>query len=180
MMPADKALRLQETWAEQSENLRMLLRAAAELEANALRLGAWGTAPTDAERDVQDRFIFRFSKTVDAMRKRLFPQLLDYAEDLDGLPTLRDRLNRLEKYGLLETDAWIELGLRRNAFEHDYPDPASREASLRQAFETLPEIQSAMGHCRDWLQSRFGLALPPLASSRTPETPTSPTPTKQL
>jgi hypothetical protein len=164
MTPADKTQRLCETWAEQAENLRMLSRAAEQLEANALRLDAWSAAPTDAERDVQDRFIFRFSKTVDAMRKRLFPQLLDFAEDLDGLPTLRDRLNRLEKYGLLETDAWIELGLRRNAFEHDYPDPARREASLKQAFDTLPVIQSAMGHSRDWLESRFGLALPPLRS----------------
>ena len=160
MTPADKTLRLQETWAEQSENLRIVLRAAAELEANAQRLGAWSATPTDAERDVQDRFIFRFSKIVDAMRKRLFPQLLDYAEELDGLPTLRDRLNRLEKYGLLETDAWIELGLRRNAFEHDYPGPANREASLKQAFDTLPTIQSAMVRCHDWLEERFGLALP--------------------
>lgn len=140
----------------------MAVRAARELEANARRLGAWGAAATDAERDVQDRFIFRFSKIVDAMRKRLFPQLLDYAEELDGLPTLRDRLNRLEKYGLVDADAWVELGLRRNAFEHDYPDPASREASLKQAFDSLPEIQSTLGHCRDWLENRFGLVLPPL------------------
>ena len=164
MTPGDKARCLCETWAEQSENLRMLLRAAKELEANAMRLGGWGIAPTDAERDVQDRFIFRFSKTVDAMRKRLFPQLLDYAEDLDGLPTLRDRLNRLEKYGLLETDVWIELGLRRNAFEHDYPDPSSREASLKQAFDMLEEIHPTLGRCRDWLGTRFGLVLPPLIS----------------
>ena len=61
MTPADKTLRLQETWAEQSENLRIVLRAAAELEANAQRLGAWSATPTDAERDVQDRFIFRHS-----------------------------------------------------------------------------------------------------------------------
>jgi hypothetical protein len=160
MTPDDKALRLQETWAEQAENLRMLARAATQLEANALRLGAWSATPTDAERDVQDRFIFRYSKTVDAMRKRLFPQLLDYAEELDGLPTLRDRLNRLEKYGLLETDAWIELGLRRTAFGHDDPDPARREASLKQAFDSLPTIHCAMGRARDWLESRFGLALP--------------------
>ena len=52
------------------------------------------------------------------------------------------------------------MGLRRNAFEHDYPDPASREASLRQAFDTLSAIQSTMVRCRDWLESRFGLALP--------------------
>jgi hypothetical protein len=160
--PGDKAQRLRAAWAEQAEHLRMALRAAGELEANARRLGAWSAAPSDAERDVQDRFIFRFSKAVDAMRKRLFPQLLDYAEDLDGLPSLRDRLNRLEKYGLLETEQWIELGLRRNAFEHDYPDPASREAALRQACEALPEIQSTLRRCRDWLDSRFGLILPPL------------------
>ena len=88
MTPDDKALRLRETFAEQAENLRMLLRAGRELQANALRLGTWSAAPTDVECDVQDRFIFRFSKMVDAMRKRLFPHLLDYTEDLPDLPTL--------------------------------------------------------------------------------------------
>ncbi len=164
MTPGDKVRRLRETWAEQCENLRMLQRAARELEANAMRLGGWGCASSDDERDVQDRFIFRFSKIVDAMRKRLFPQLLDYAEELDGLPTLRDRLNRLEKYDLLETDDWIELGLRRNAFEHDYPDPSSREASLKQAFEMLGAIKQTLVRCHDWLGKRFGLALPTLCS----------------
>ena len=159
MTPADKAARLSETYAEQAENLRMLLRAAHELEANAARLGRWSAAPSDVERDVQDRFIFRFSKLVDAMRKRLFPHLLDYTEDLPELPSLRDRLNRLEKYGLLEADSWVELGLRRNAFEHDYPDADLREAALRQAFDLIPVLADTLGNCAAWLHARFGLEL---------------------
>ena len=159
MTPAGKAARLQQTYAEQAENLRMLVRAAHDLQSDAARLGAWGAAPSDAERDVQDRFIFRFSKLVDAMRKRLFPHLLDYTEDLAELPSLRDRLNRLEKYGLLETDPWIELGLRRNAFEHDYPDPALRAAALRQAYESVPLLAAALENCAGWLKARFGLDL---------------------
>lgn len=157
MTPADKASRLQDAYNEQVENLRMLMRAAQELQSNAIRLGSWSAAPSDPERDVQDRFIFRFSKLVDAMRKRLFPYLLDYTEDLSELPSLRDRLNRLEKYGLLETEYWIELGLRRNAFEHDYPDPKLREAALRQAVELIPILTTTLDNCANWLNTRFGL-----------------------
>lgn len=147
MTPQDKAARLRETYAEQVENLRMLRRAAR------------GAAPSDADKDVQDRFIFRFSQQVDAMRKRLFPHLLDYTEDLPELPSLRDRLNRLEKYGLLATNAWIELGLRRNAFEHDYPDPGLREAALRQAHDMIPVLADTLRACAGWLDARFGLGL---------------------
>ena len=162
MTPLDKEQRLLESCTEQAENLRMLLRAASELVANARRLGAFHAAPSDAERDVQDRFVFRFSKSVDAMRKRLFPYLLDYSEDLSELPTLRDRLNRLEKYGLLEAEQWVELGLRRNAFEHDYPDAETREAALRQAVSQLPELVQTYERCRKWLEHRFGLQCSPL------------------
>ncbi len=81
----------------------------------------------------------------------------DKAEDLPELPSLRDRLNRLEKYGLLETDPWIELGLLRNAFEHDYPNPDLREAALRQAFESIPLLTATLANCADWLNARFGL-----------------------
>lgn len=156
----DKAERLCRTFGEQIENLRMLRRAAMELEQNAERLASWSATPTDTERDVQDRFIFRFSKMVDAMRKRLFPQLLDYTDELSDLPTLRDRLNRLEKYGLLDRDIWLELGMRRNAFEHDYPDAEDRDASLQQAFEAVQEIHTTLCRCRDWLVTRYALPLP--------------------
>jgi hypothetical protein len=162
MNTADRVDRLCQTFAEQSENLRMLRRAADALAGNAERLGAWEAAPTDAERDVQDRFIFHFSKTVDVMSKRWFPQVLDYTDDLADWPTLRDRLHRLEKYGLLEAETWLELGQRRNAFEHDYPDdPRARGAALRQAHEWLPEIEATWRRCHDWLVRKQGVPLPP-------------------
>jgi hypothetical protein len=162
---AERIARLRQTYVEQSENLRMLRRAAAELAQNAEYLGAWEAAPTDAARDVQDRFIFRFSKSVDVMRKRWFPQVLDYTDDLADWPTLRDRLHRLEKYGLLDAETWLELGQRRNAFEHDYPDePRARGAALRQAHELLPEIETTWRRCHDWLVQRQGVPLPPCSA----------------
>ena len=49
-----------------------------------------------------DQFIFRFSKLQDAMGAKIFRYVLEYLdEDISSLP-MRDILNRLERYHLLE------------------------------------------------------------------------------
>ena len=55
------------------------------------------------------------------------------------------------------------MGLRRNSFDHDYPDARTREAALQQAFESIPVLAVTLGNCADWLNARFGLELPKIS-----------------
>lgn len=69
-----------------------------------------------------DQFIFRFSKLQDAMGAKIFRNLLEYLdEDVTALP-MRDVLNRLERYHLLDNaEEWGYIRELRNEIAHEYP-----------------------------------------------------------
>ena len=69
-----------------------------------------------------DQFIFRFSKLQDAMGAKIFRNLLEYLdEDVSSLP-MRDLLNLLERYRLIDkAEEWIYIRELRNEIAHDYP-----------------------------------------------------------
>jgi len=69
-----------------------------------------------------DQFIFRFSKLQDAMGAKLFRYILEYLdEDISSLP-MRDILNRLERYHLINSaEEWVYIRELRNEIAHDYP-----------------------------------------------------------
>jgi hypothetical protein len=65
----------------------------------------------------------RFAKLQDLIGSKIFPLLLDLAqENIQELSTL-DRLNKLEKLGLLPSaKEWIDMRTIRNLVTHEYPD----------------------------------------------------------
>ena len=69
-----------------------------------------------------DQFIFRFSKLQDAMGAKIFRNLLEYLdEDVSSLP-MRDLLNLLERYRLIDkAEEWNYIRELRNEIAHDYP-----------------------------------------------------------
>ena len=69
-----------------------------------------------------DQFIFRFSKLQDAMGAKLFRYILEYLdEDISSVP-MRDILNRLERYQLINSaEEWVYIRELRNKIAHDYP-----------------------------------------------------------
>lgn len=69
-----------------------------------------------------DQFIFRFSKLQDAIGAKIFRHVLLYLdEDVAALP-MRDLLNRLERYQLIESaEEWVYIRELRNEIAHDYP-----------------------------------------------------------
>jgi len=74
-------------------------------------------------------FVNRFSKLQDLMGAKIFKAVIDYAGESTDPMTFIDRLNTLEKLGLIDnTDAWKDLREMRNHLAHEYPD----------APETLP------------------------------------------
>lgn len=73
-----------------------------------------------AEVAYMDQFATRFSKLQGAIGAKLFPQLLDLIGEQGALNTFIDKLNRLEKIGVIENAAQWQLFLEmRNAFPED-------------------------------------------------------------
>lgn len=103
-------------------------------------LAEWDRSPAaawqalEASRDrvrLIDQALFRFIKLQDAVGERLVPATLSaLSEPYEDWP-MRDRLNRLEKLGYLDTDAWLAWREVRNRLAHEYPDhPELRFAAL--------------------------------------------------
>ena len=119
--------------------------------------------PLDIEKfnklkDVQisyfDQFIFRFAKIQDNMGEKLFPQILiALDENIESLAFI-DRLNKLEKLGIISNSAdWLFLRKLRNEVSHEYPiiddDSVVALNSLLDAGSKLKEIYfSCIGYLK--------------------------------
>jgi hypothetical protein len=106
----------------------------------------------DRDHAVIDQFILRFSKLQDAMGARLFPALLDLLQEPGDLEAFIDRLNRLEKLGVIESaDDWQQFREMRNQFAHDYPnDPALQASLLNKGFALARELISGLKRTRSF------------------------------
>lgn len=80
----------------------------------------------------------------DSIGGRLVPAtLLKLAEPAEDWP-MRDRLDRLEKLGLLDVDEWLRWREIRNRLAHEYPDaPELRHAALLAAVSAARELAQA-------------------------------------
>lgn len=95
------------------------------------------TTMTDDELLVFELYTSRFGKLQDLMGNSLFPKLLAATEDLNNDMTFIDKLNRLEKLGVIKSaELWITMRQMRNHLAHEYPDQPELTAEyLNQAFE---------------------------------------------
>jgi hypothetical protein len=110
---------------------------------------ALATIESDAHlRQLTDQILFRFMKLQDTLGERLVPATLDaLAEPFEDRP-MRDRIDRLEKLGYLNVEAWLRWRELRNRLAHEYPDaPALREAQLLAAISGAAEMLCAY---REW------------------------------
>jgi len=102
---------------------------------------------------IVDQLLYRFTKLQDALGARLVPATLArLAEPFEDWSMI-DRLNRLEKLGLLQVEAWLRWREIRNRLAHEYPeaDDARLEAILA-AIDAAAEMASAYRHWRDRLE----------------------------
>jgi hypothetical protein len=71
-----------------------------------------------ALRQLTDQILFRFIKLQDAMGERLIPATLGHLmEPFESWP-MRDRLDRLEKLGYVDVEAWLRWRELRNRLAH--------------------------------------------------------------
>lgn len=88
-----------------------------------------------------DQILFRFAKLQDAMGQRLIPATLAGLGESYEEWAMRDRLDRLEKLGFLETESWLKWREIRNRLAHEYPDDdALRLANLLAAIKASKEL----------------------------------------
>ncbi len=93
-----------------------------------------------------DMFTGRFSKLQDTMGEILFPEFLKFlGEDVFALSMI-DRLNKLEKYGILESvTQWKNLRDLRNNLSHEYPNSyESLVKTLNQVFENYQFLEKTL------------------------------------
>lgn len=118
-------------------------------------LARWRAIPTPrletiecdpALRQLTDQILFRFIKLQDAMGERLIPGTLGHLmEPFEDWP-MRDRLDRLEKLGYVEVEAWLRWRELRNRLAHEYPDaPELRHAQLLTAIAGAADMLAAYG-----------------------------------
>lgn len=101
-----------------------------------------------------DQMLYRFLKLQDAVGERMVPATLAALnEPCEDWP-MRDRLNRLEKLGYLDVDAWLAWREVRNRLAHEYPDhPELRFAALLAAIAAAHALLNRYGTWRARLEA---------------------------
>jgi hypothetical protein len=97
-----------------------------------------------ALRRLTDQILYRFTKLQDAMGERLVPATLGWLREPHEDWPMRDRLDRLEKLGLLDVDTWLQWRDVRNRLAHEYPDqPELRHAAVLAAIDAAQAMLHA-------------------------------------
>ena len=71
-----------------------------------------------ALRRLTDQILYRFTKLQDAMGERLVPATLTWLREPHEAWPMRDRLDRLEKIGILDVEPWLVWRDVRNRLAH--------------------------------------------------------------
>ena len=105
---------------EADRHLRTLQDALADRDADAGSVTRWEALEVNRLKvRLVDQLLFRFTKLQDAFGERLIPATLGLLQEPFEAWPMRDRLNRLEKLGILDVDhipySWFELQQRRYA-----------------------------------------------------------------
>lgn len=100
-----------------------------------------------ALRRLTDQILYRFTKLQDAMGERLVPATLTWLQEPHEAWPMRDRLDRLERTGFLDVEAWLGWRDVRNRLAHEYPGTADlRHAAVLAAVEAANAMLLAWAH----------------------------------
>ena len=100
-----------------------------------------------ALRRLTDQILYRFTKLQDAMGERLVPTTLTWLREPHEAWPMRDRLDRLEKIGILDVEPWLVWRDVRKQLAHEYPGTASlRHAAVLAAVDAAAAMLQAWAH----------------------------------
>ena len=107
-------------------------------------------------------FTGRFSKLQDLMGANLYPRLLAYVGETQDTVTFMDKLNRLEKIGLIDNaEAWKKIRDKRNHLSHEYPnDPSKAAEPLNQVHEFAFILLNYFDRLKAFAKQQLDISLP--------------------
>jgi len=102
------------------------------------------------ELDKLEALTSRFARLSDLLVQKIF-RLIDRI-DLEDVGTVRDRINRAEKKGLIEdADVFVQIRVLRNDIAHEYLPDAVKEI-YKKVLDLSPglidSVQRVKGYCR--------------------------------
>lgn len=150
--------RLSDAWRQCQRHVHHLRYALESLKGKLPLTGQQLASLDDETVQDLDQLVLRFGKLQDAIGSRLLPAVLAaLQEPFEDRPMI-DKLNRLEKLGVLESsEKWQQLRAVRNRFSHDYPDdPDKNAALLNLAIHSVDDIMVFLRRIEE------KLSLPPL------------------
>jgi hypothetical protein len=105
-----------------------------------------------------DQMIFRFTKIQDGIGRRLIPLLVEMLEADTSEMTFIDKLNRLEKLGLLAPGEWNVYRKIRNDLTHTYPEESEDLVdAINQATAMIGQLEASFIKMRSFCQDKLGL-----------------------
>ncbi len=107
-----------------------------------------------------DQMLFRFGKLQDAISQRVLPAILKAGQDWMESETFLDKLNRLEKLGVISsTEEWIRLRDLRNNATHEYLDqPEVNAENLNKLYASIQALQRNLAKARKYAVEHFALS----------------------
>ena len=103
---------------------------------------------TQAELESFEAFTSRFARVSDILVQKVF-RLLDKIE-LEDEGTVRDRINRAEKKGLIPSaEIFAEMRILRNDITHEYQSE-NLKAIYKKALEFAPQLTMAIAKVKDY------------------------------
>jgi len=103
-----------------------------------------------------DQMIFRFMKIQDSIGRRLIPLIVEAIEADTSEMTFIDKLNKLEKFGLMEAGEWNIYRKIRNDLTHTYPE--EKEAlleAINAAAAIIPTLEQTYQKMRCFCQEKL-------------------------
>ena len=106
-----------------------------------------------------DQMIFRFMKIQDGMGRRLIPLIVEMIEADTSEMTFIDKLNRLEKFGLIEPGEWNSYRKIRNDLAHTYPEEKEELVdAINEAAVIIQKLEASFLKMRHFCQKKPGSA----------------------
>ncbi len=109
---------------------------------------------SDVEIEHIDQYLYRFSKSQDAIGQRLIrAALLFLGESVEGKSFI-DMFDRLEQIGVIEDfDKWLELREKRNALAHEYEDEPDENAErINQIYLLKPTLEDYFVNIKAYIE----------------------------
>lgn len=142
------------TIEEQERNFKHLFNAAHKLKPY-LPIRAEYLEDDDIVEHI-DQLIFRFMKAQDGIGKRLIPMIAASLVSNPDELTFIDKLNALEKYGLITREKWELLRSIRNHLAHFYPEEVDDIVDgINDAYEVVPQLHEMYLNMKRFVEEKM-------------------------